>query len=108
MGKFGNSNYIEDLYVNYQITKNEQQLLHYKNERNEYRKYLSNIKKSLNENRIINSKNVSKTMWSIFNSETNKKSCRRDISLKTDDGLLKKDPTNVSNVFCRKFTLRNN
>lgn len=102
------SKYLKDLYVEYQITKNPNTLLHYKQERKEYRLFLSTYQKNLNHRKVLNSNNKSKTLWKIFNSVTNKTKKGENIRLKTDKGAITKLPKDVANLFLNQFSLPNN
>lgn len=97
--------HIKDLYVNYQVTGSEQLLLVYKKEKKEYLKFLSNYKTALNDNKILNSQNKSKTMWDIFNRESNNKNHPANVSLKSENGCLVEDPSQVSDLFSAHFKI---
>lgn len=98
------SMYIKDLYVTYQITKNPASLIHYKLERKAYRKFLVDIQKDVNHNKILASKNRTKTLWNIFNKTVNKNKSRANISLKAVSGELIKDPQEVADLLLTHFT----
>lgn len=99
------SEYIKDLYVNYQTTKNLAALNLYKEERKRYRKYLVSVQKSANDAKVETSKNKSKTLWGIFNSVCNKKKSKRQITLENEDGNLIDDPKTIADVFLSHFSL---
>ena len=98
------SGYIKDLYVWYKQTNSQVVYDTYRSERKAYRKYLSNYHRSINDNRIINSKNKTKTAWGIFNSECNKTAKNLDISLKIND-LTVEDPLVIAELFGGQFNL---
>jgi len=77
----------------------------YKSEKSKYQKYISEYKKSYNNNKILKSKNMSKSVWSIINSETNRKYCPPDdINLiNEDDSSVTDDPRTIPNLFAKHF-----
>lgn len=98
------SAHIKDLYVTYKQTNSPIIYSRYKQERKKYRKYVSNYKKSLNENKILNAKNKSKTAWNIINKQTNKSNSHKDISIKYKDTKVR-EPKAVAELFSKHFNL---
>lgn len=96
--------YIKDLYVWYKRSGSTQAYEFYKTERQKYRRFLSNHRKGLYDDKILNSKNKSKTAWSIFNTETNRKKTNKTITLE-DAGVLVEDPGELAQLFSRHFSL---
>lgn len=101
------ANVLKDLYVNFQITKSPIALAQYRQERKAYRKFLSEYRKKLNHEKILRSKNKSKTLWSIFNTETNKIKSHHSIILKNDDNVIIKNSKTVANLFLNHFSIVN-
>lgn len=97
--------YIKDLYVSFKNTNCPQILAFYKSERKKYRKFLSDHKKNINHNKIASSNNVSKTLWHIFNTETQRKSNMQNITLKSEKGDLIEDPKQIADNFVSRFML---
>ena len=96
--------YIKDLYVWYKQTHSDLVFAHYKAERKEYRKYLSCYRKGINNNKILNSKNKTKSAWNIYKKETNKNKSKPTIKLKNNK-LLIDDPQLVAEIFSDQFNL---
>lgn len=99
------SAYIKDLYVNYQITQNPAALDHYKQERRQYKRFLSNYQKIINHSRIQNSKNKTRTLWNIFNTETNRKKSNLSV-IKNDRGDIIEHTKVIADMFLKQFTLK--
>lgn len=99
------SDYMKDLYVWYKMTNCQGLYSVYKTERKKYRKFLSDYHKSINEDKIAQSKNKSKTAWSIINRERNcKTSDASTICLRIND-LVTEDPQVVAELFSSQFSL---
>ena len=100
------SKYVKDLYVWYKHTKSQLVYERYKDERKKYRQYLSNYKKSVNDSKITNSKNRSKSAWAMLNSQTNKKKAAIPFSLQLDSEGMVNDPLEIAEAFNAQFNLK--
>lgn len=98
----GYSEYVRDLYILSRRTNSP--LIHdwYKAERKKYRRLVVNSKRCVNDSMINNSGNKTKTVWKIFNAETNKKA-RKQITLKLDSGEFVDDPRQLVELFSNYF-----
>lgn len=99
------SSHIKDLYVWSKITASPFLYNRYKQERREYRRFLSEYRIAFNENKIINSRNVTKTAWGIFNSGANKNTRHGNITIKSDNGMVVTDALEVANIFLENFNI---
>lgn len=100
------SRYVRDLYKLYKETNCDNIKTKYKQEKKMYRKFLSQYKKSINDNKIVNSSNKSKTIWNIFNSATNKNINRQEpITLVENNTAVIDDPQKIADLFSKQFNL---
>lgn len=102
------SAYIRDLYTLYLQTKCNNVLIKYKQEKKAYKEYLSEYKKTINDSKIISSNNRSKTVWSILNNMTNRKTTDKNITLSGVDNITISNPEEVAKKFISHFTLTSN
>ena len=99
------SQYINDLYILKKQSQSPELNNHYKCERKKYRKFLRNYKKSINDNKILNSTNKTKMSWSIVNNVTNKGKSQTTKCFRNEQGDLENDPSIVANMFGAHFDL---
>lgn len=99
------STYIRDLWSLYKNTKCRNILDLYNKQIKEYKYFISQYKKQLNDNYITNSQNKSKATWNVLNTNLTKKDKHcNSLHIKNDDNVIVSDPNEIINLFSKYFS----
>lgn len=93
-------------YSIYRATNNPDLLKLYKQERREYRRYVTEYRRSYNDNNIVNSSNVTKSTWRLLNRVRNTSQRTRSLQI-VHDGENVRDPRVLAGIFASQFQLIN-
>lgn len=94
---------IKNLYWVFKTTQCQRAKQFYLQEKRKYRNYIYNYKKSLNDNKIINSNNITRETWNLFKNISIKFIKDNSISLEHNNSVTS-DPQIVANFFNTSFT----